>query len=156
MMLLIGGCATSGYETQQNPADVEDRVVIDGKVLPLPEENRIHSESMSGSSQMSPVASKLFVSSQTQQQAGDFAAAENSLERALRIEPRNALLWNRLAEVKYAQNKWQQSVQLASKSNTLSAGNVNLRRRNWYLIANAYNALGDEVSAQKYREKLNR
>jgi len=154
-ILFLAACATTDYESTQSPADVEDRVVVNGKVLPLPDEPRITSESMSGSTKMSPVANRLLVSSQTQRREGNFQAAENSLERALRIEPKNALLWNRLADVKYAQQNWQQAIQLAAKSNTLSASNRDLRRRNWYLMANAYSAVGNEQAAQKYRAKLN-
>lgn len=155
-LLVLTACTSLGRVDvpSQEPADVEGRAVVDGKVLPLPDQPRISSEPMSSKPVMSPVASRLLVSSETQRDAGDLESATNSLERALRIEPRNALLWNRLADVKYAQQNWQQAAQLAAKSNTLSAGNKDLRRRNWYLMANAYQALGNQQAADKYRAKL--
>lgn len=128
-------------------------MVIDGTVLPLPEEPDIRVENMAGVEPVSPVVARLMVSADTQQLDGDLDGAANSLERALRIEPSNARLWSRLAEVRYAQQDWSQSVQLAAKSNTL-AGSDRLRRQNWYLMANAYDSLGDPDSAQKYRDKL--
>ncbi len=109
---------------------------------------------MGGIEPASPVVMKLMVSANTQKSNGDLDAAANSLERALRIEPRNALLWSRLAEVRYAQQDWLQSVQLAAKSNTLAGGSTTLRRQNWYLMANAYDSIGDLASAQRYRDKL--
>jgi len=152
--MLLQACATTEPAPPAEPAKVEDRVVIDGEVLPLPDEPKIQAESMPGVEQSSPVVAKLMVSADTQQRAGKLDAAANSLERALRIEPRNALLWGRLADVRYAQKDWLQSVQLASKSNTLAGDSTTLRRRNWYLMANAYDSLGDSVNAEKYRQKL--
>lgn len=162
-LLLIGTSAilsacvsTGGYdEPSRTPAEVEDRIVIDGEVLPLPEEPAISVESLPEEQRASPVVERLLASAEQQRSQGNADAAANSLERALRIEPRNAVLWSRLANVRYTQNDWQQAIQLAAKSNTLAASNQQLRRQNWYLMASAYSAMGDETSAQKYRDKLN-
>jgi len=105
---------------------------------------------------VSPVVKRLMSSARSQSQQGNLDGAAGSLERALRIEPRNAILWARLAEVRYSQEAWRKAIQLAAKSNTLASNNKDLRRRNWYLMANAYQVLGDETSAQKFRSKLNR
>ena len=153
-VLLSSACITVVDVDTQEPAQVEDRVVVNGKVLPLPEESKIEVEPLSSAPEMSAVARRLLVSSETQSNAGDWDSAANSLERALRLEPRNALLWNKLASVRYQQQDWQQAVQLAAKSNTLSGQNVGLRRQNWNMMANAYDALGNTESAQKYRQLL--
>ena len=104
---------------------------------------------------MSPVAQGLLASARQQVETSNWEGAANSLERALRIEPRNAVLWERLANVRYEQRDWRQAIQLAAKSNTLAGTNETLRRQNWYLMANAYDLLGDNEKAQKYRDKLN-
>jgi len=148
--------ACSSRPAVQSPAEVEDRVIIDGKVLPLPEGPSIQPQSMSRERPMSPVVRKLMESAGGQRSAGNLDGAADSLERALRIEPRNAMLWSRLADVRFAQKSWQKAIQLAAKSNTLVQSNENLRRQNWYLMANAYEAIGNAASAQKYRDKLNR
>ncbi|MEM7359492.1 MAG: tetratricopeptide repeat protein [Pseudomonadota bacterium] len=154
---LVAACASTGNydDSGRAPAEVEDRIIIDGEVLPLPEEPRIAVESLPETERVSPVVQRLLASAEQQRSQGDTDGAANSLERALRIEPRNAVLWSRLANVRYTQNDWQQAVQLAAKSNTLAASNHQLRRQNWYLMASAYSAMGDELSAQKYRDKLN-
>lgn len=153
LALLVSACASTPSQVPR-PADVEERIVIDGEVLPLPDEPSIHVESLPGAPGSSPVVARLMVSADTQRRNGDLDAAANSLERALRIEPRNARLWSRLADVRFAQKNWQQSAQLAAKSNTLSGNDTALRRQNWYLMANAYDALGDTERANSYREKL--
>lgn len=154
-VLWLSACASTAnidLETQE-PARVEDRVVVDGEVIPLPEESTLQSERLP-TRQVSPVVRRLIASAETQKSQGNNDAAANSLERALRIEPRNALLWSRLAEVRYAQQNWQQSIQLAAKSNTLVEYDEELQRRNWFLMATAYDKLGDAERAQRYRDKL--
>lgn len=152
---LLAACATSGVPTQA-PVAVEDRAVVDGEVLPLPQQPSIKVEVIPGQQSSSPVVRDLLASAQTQRNQGEDDAAANFLERALRIEPRNALLWSRLADVRFSLKDYQQATQLAAKSNTLAGSDLHLRRQNWYLMANAYAALGDPVNAQKYRDKLNR
>lgn len=136
------------------PATVEDRAVVDGEALPLPEDDVIQAESMGHTQGMSPVVKRLVSAAQQQRSQQDWDGAADSLERALRIEPRNALLWAKLADVRFAQQAWRQAIQLAAKSNTLAGADQTLRRQNWYLMANAYDALGDQTSAMKYRTKL--
>lgn len=155
-LLVMAGCATvpESQPTARKPAKVEERIIVDGKVLPLPDEPAIRAEPLPGSPQSSSVVRGLLASADSQQRAGDLDGAANSLERALRIEPRNAHLWSRLAEIRFDQKNWQQSVQLAAKSNTLAGRDSPLRRRNWYLMVNAYDQLGDTQRAEKYRQKL--
>ena len=158
----LSACASSSPNrnlppvVQQPPQNTNDRVVVDGKVLPLPEERTIASYSLPEAQPVSSVVRDLMKKAQTQSQAGNFDSAANSLERALRIEPRNAKLWNRLAGVRYSQESWKKAIQLAAKSNTLAGQNNTLRRENWYLMSNAHKALGNFDAEQKYRNKLNR
>jgi tetratricopeptide (TPR) repeat protein len=156
LALSLSGCiSTSTIDVpSQDPAEVEDRAVVNGQPLPLPEQNVFTAESLSGDAPMSPVVMRLVAIAGDQRRVGNWASAASSLERALRIEPRNGRLWSRLAQVRYDQQAWLKAVQLAAKSNTLSGGNFNLLRQNWVLMANSYDALGDSVLADKYRAKL--
>jgi tetratricopeptide (TPR) repeat protein len=156
LSLGLSSCATnSSYQSPDDkPAEVENRSVVDGEVLPLPDSPQIEARSMSNEAPISPVVRKLMNTAQSQREAGNLEGAANSLERAMRIEPRNAKLWSRLANIRFEQKLWQKSIQLANKSNTLAASSKGLRRQNWYLIANSYSALGDLESAKKYRAKL--
>ncbi len=156
VMSLLSACInTSTIDVvTQEPAEVEDRAVVDGEALPLPEENSLKTEPLGNGQGMSPVASRLLASAISSKAVGDFDSAAGNLERALRIEPENAVLWSQLADIRYSQSAYQQAVQLAAKSNTLAAGDQSLRRQNWVLMANAYAASGDEAAAQRYRDKL--
>ena len=109
---------------------------------------------MPGQATTSPVVGRLLATAEQHRSAGKIDNAVSSLERALRIEPRNAMLWSRLADIRYAQQDYKQAVQLAAKSNTLTGANLQLRRQNWYLMANAHQAMGHDEAAQKFRDKL--
>lgn len=154
--MLLSACintATIDVHTQE-PAVVEERGVINEDGTALPDDSSIVVEPLPNTQPLSPVAAKLVDSARTQQREGRWDEAAGSLERALRIEPRNARLWSQLAEVRFEQRSWQQAIQMAAKSNTLAAQDQQVRRRNWYLMAEAYNSLGDQASAQRYRDKL--
>ena len=72
-----------------------------------------------------------------------------SLERALRIEPRNAGIWHDLAQIRLHQGQYQQAESLASKSSNLAGGNRALQSRNWKLIASARKAAGNVAGAEE-------
>ncbi len=84
------------------------------------------------------------------------------LERALRIEPRNPWLWHRLAVLRLQQGEWQQAIELASKSNTLSNEHPRLLMGNWQVISQALEHLEDKEGARRaklrseqYRQRMN-
>lgn len=69
-----------------------------------------------------------------QTRAGKLDNAAATLERALRLEPRNAELWTRLAELRLQQGQLDQAAGLAAKSNNLAGNNAELVTRNLKII----------------------
>jgi cytochrome c-type biogenesis protein CcmH/NrfG len=80
--------------------------------------------------------------------SGRLQAAAANLERALRIEPRNPVLWHELARVRLGQSEAGQAEQLAAKSNTFAANNNALRAANWRVIAQARGQSGNQAGAE--------
>ena len=80
--------------------------------------------------------------------AGRLANAAASLERALRIEPRNPRLWQELARVRLQQGEYAQAESVAARSNSWAGGDNRLRAENWRLIAQAREARGDAAGAR--------
>ncbi len=74
--------------------------------------------------------------------AGRLANAAASLERALRIEPRNPRLWHELAQVRFRQRDYAQAESLATRSNTWAGSDAELRAANQRLIEEARAARG--------------
>jgi tetratricopeptide (TPR) repeat protein len=88
--------------------------------------------------------------------AGRLANAAASLERALRIEPRNPRLWQELARVRLQQGDYTQAENVAARSNALAASDGTLRAENWRLIAQAREARGDAAGARAALEAAGR
>ena len=69
--------------------------------------------------------------------AGRLANAAASLERALRIEPRNPRLWQELARVRLKQGDFVQAENLAARSNSYAGSDSGLRAENTRIIEDA-------------------
>ena len=108
------------------------------------------------SRKVSPAVIALLDTAQLDMDAGRPESAAATLERALRMEPKNSLLWHRLALIRRQQSEWQQVLSLAQKSNSLAADDRNLQLQNWRLIAHAYKELKDERAAQHARGMIER
>lgn len=81
--------------------------------------------------------------------AGRPDAASATLERALRIEPRNARLWHELAQLRLAQGQYAQALSLAQKSNSFAGAQKQLQAMNWRVIGEARIAQGNADAGQK-------
>lgn len=84
---------------------------------------------------------------------GRLSLASSLLERALRIEPKNALVWHKLAGVRFKQKRWKLAESLAQKSYSFSSDDMSLQIYNWHLIASARNKQGDISGARQAKER---
>jgi len=69
--------------------------------------------------------------------ANRLGSAAASLERALRIEPRNPRLWHELAKVRLKQGDYAQAESTAQRSNTWAGSDGDLRAANQLIIEDA-------------------
>jgi len=97
----------------------------------------------------SPAVVALLDSADRQAGSGNLDSAAAALERALRIEPRNAQLWQRLADIRLRQKQPDQAESLALKSNTLAVGDNATQAGNWRIIAKARRLHGDDDGASQ-------
>jgi Tfp pilus assembly protein PilF len=88
--------------------------------------------------------------------AGKLTNAAATLERALRIEPRNPRLWQELARVRLKQGEYGQAESVAARSNSWAGTDNTLRAENWRLIAESREARGDADGARKALEAAGR
>ncbi|MGH8590248.1 MAG: tetratricopeptide repeat protein, partial [Gammaproteobacteria bacterium] len=65
----------------------------------------------------------LLTRARTLANAGKSEEAAATLERAIRIEPRNPWLWHRLAVLRLQEGQHSVAIELAKKSNVLARGN---------------------------------
>ena len=120
----------------------------------IPTEQTYESTSVpSASGASNPAVVALLDGAEDNRRAGRYDLAASSLERAIRISPRDPLLWNRLAQVRLDQQKPGLAESLAKKSNLLAEGDRQLQYSNWLLIAEARKQLGDQAGAAVARQK---
>jgi tetratricopeptide (TPR) repeat protein len=86
---------------------------------------------------------------QAHQQAGggDYAGAAATLERALRIEPDNPLLWTELGRIRMGENNPAQAEAMGRKALALATGDPAAQSSAWHLIADSLRARGKNAEA---------
>lgn len=94
-----------------------------------------------------PAVTSLIKQARAARAANKPAQAQAALERAMRIEPRNAFVWSALASSFLAQNNYAQAMSHAQKSNSLARGNIYLELDNYRTIAIARDAQGDAAGS---------
>ena len=155
-LLLLAGCAA------QTPAPV---VTSEPQPSPVPAPSSSPTPAPTESSappvlrpatRESTAVASLMASARADTAAGRLANAAASLERALRIEPRNPRLWSELARVRFQQRDYAQAESTAMRSESWAGKDNLLRADNWRLIAAAREARGDSAGARTAREAASR
>ncbi len=82
-------------------------------------------------------AASLYHKAETSRSQGHYHQAELELERALRIEPRNAHYWHTMAKIKFHQKRYEQTIQFCLKSKSLAGNSKKILSLNDALIAEA-------------------
>jgi len=99
-------------------------------------------------------ASRALVSqAQTQLASKNFAVAASSIERALRIEPDNPLLWIELGKVRQAEGNFVQAENMGRKALSMATNAPRAQSSAWSLIADAYRARGKNAEAREAQMK---
>jgi len=88
------------------------------------------------------------------EQSGELETAAASLERAVRIAPKDPIPWQRLAQIRLQQKDAVQAEVLAAKSNSLAGRSKLIMYRNWQIIKEARNLAGDVKGALRAEDKM--
>lgn len=91
---------------------------------------------------LSPASAALVRQAQAHSAAGDHALAVATLERALRIEPDNPLVWIELARVHQAEGNHARADGLGRKALALARGDGRAQAAAWNVIADSLRARG--------------
>ena len=125
-------------QTQTQTAKPAQTEVLDlsgsvAKATPI-QENKTASAAPPRTFSSSPAVAILTKQANNQLTVGKAGRAAATLERALRIEPENPLLWLRLAEVNAQQGKKSQAASMARKALNLAPGDARLQARGQRLL----------------------
>jgi tetratricopeptide (TPR) repeat protein len=145
LLALLTGCATPPPPAPQPepqpesvPAPVPQPETPPPVTAPPPPSSRSENVAVAG----------LMETARADAAAGKLSTAAASIERALRIEPRNPRLWQELARVRLQQRQFVQVESVAARSNSWAGSDNALRAENWRLIAQAREARGDTDGAR--------
>jgi tetratricopeptide (TPR) repeat protein len=100
-----------------------------------------------------PAVDALVLAADKSSKTGDIDSADALIERAVRIEPRNAALFYKLAVLRLKQSKPKLAEDLAQKSALLAATDNVLKKNCWLLIAHARELQQDFTGAKEARAK---
>ena len=106
---------------------------------------------------MGPAATALVAQAHRQATGGDPQLAISTLERALRIEPDNPLLWIELGEVHEAAGHFEQAGGIGHKALQLATGDPHAQSASWHLISDSLksrNRNGEAAEAQHRADEL--
>jgi hypothetical protein len=156
LIVIVSGsaCTTTPYHRTPSPVvdhgvSAPERPPVRGETVPLGGYQKLpEGQIIPPPREQPPAVVALLDHAEQQANDGDLRAAAMTLERAIRIDSRNPVLWHHLASVRLAEGNAEQAEGLAKKSNALAAGNYALQARNWGLIAEARRARGDTAGAQ--------
>ncbi len=102
---------------------------------------------------LSPAVDALVLAADQSSKTGDIDSADSLIERAVRIEPRNAALFYKLAVLRLQQSKPKLAEDLAKRSALLAATDNVLKKNCWLLIAHARELQQDFTGAKEARAK---
>ena len=117
---------------------------------PLVDESQPASQGIQRSlTNLSPAITSLLQKADESIDKQQWQQAIASLERALRINGKQAEAWTRLAIVYLGQYNPQQSIHMAKRSNSYSRNNQSLQAYNWLLMSRAYTLMQRQDLAEK-------
>jgi tetratricopeptide (TPR) repeat protein len=103
-----------------------------------------------------PAVGSLVMAANEESQGGNLDSAVSSIERAIRIEPRNATLYYKLAVLRLKQSKPRLAEDLARKAALLAVNDNNLKKHSWLLVANARELQGNIEGAKKAKAEADK
>jgi Tfp pilus assembly protein PilF len=98
---------------------------------------------------LGPASRALVSQAQSQLATKNFAVAASSIERALRIEPDNPLLWIELGKVRQAEGNYVQAENMGRRAVAMSGNAPRAQSAAWSLIAESYRARGKNTEARE-------
>jgi Flp pilus assembly protein TadD len=104
---------------------------------------------------LSTASAALVKQAHAQSGKGDFGAATATVERALRIEPNNPLLWIELGQVHLAEGNTSQAESMGRKAVALSVGDPNAQSAAWRLVGDALRVRGRVLEATEAYQHAN-
>ena len=156
LALMLGGCSLPNPYQPSSPAPtvppVEGPPTVETQPAPTPPpvgEPEPLPAPVVREPVLSPASRALVGQAQTQLASKNYAVAASSIERALRIEPDNALLWIELGKVRQAEGNYVQAENMSRKALSMAGNAPRAQSAAWSLISESYRARGKNSEARE-------
>ena len=158
VVFVLVGCASTTVQKPRPGASTQDRSSSGQSDRPLPQkrENEAKPKAPTIAPPRNSGAQTLLARANTALASEQPATAVLLLERAVRIEPREALLWIRLSQAHLGQGDSRTAFQHARKAIALAGSETNKRTAAWLQLANVYEAQGKDGEAKQIRNRYGR
>ncbi len=104
----------------------------------------------------SPAVGSLVMAANEESQGGNLDSAVSSIERAIRIEPRNPTLYYKLSLLRLKQSKPRLAEDLARKAALLAVNDNPLKKHSWLLVAKAREEQNNLAGANKAKAEADK
>ena len=138
--LLIAGCATSRVASGPPTSSPSAQPVPQASPQPLPLPTAPTPPPAVRENRLSPATGSLVTQARAQVARGDLPAASSTLDRALRIEPNNPLLWIELGKLRLVESDAHQAEICGRKALALASGDRRSQSQAGRLLADALRA----------------
>jgi tetratricopeptide (TPR) repeat protein len=137
---LLSGCPSPSLRSSPNePSSIEQPPAPPPATAPLPAPAPAP-RPPPRENHLSPATSSLVTQAHTLMARGDLDGASSTLDRALRIEPNNPLLWIERGKLRLAENDPKQAEGCARKALALASGDRAAQAQSGHLLADALRA----------------
>jgi tetratricopeptide (TPR) repeat protein len=130
------------------PAPEQEPVIAAPTPTPVP-----HERPRSPAATLGPASKALVSQAEAQRKKGDLPGATVTMERALRIEPNNPLLWIEMGRLRMDQRNYAQAEGMGRKALSMSVGDDRTQSQAWQLIADSLRARGRNPEAQQAADR---
>jgi len=153
-LLMLGACSTAPIRSTPQPVPSTPQTsttpsegVVAPQVVAPPAEPLPAPSTRSYT--LGTAATALVNQAHAQLAGKNFMLAASTIERALRIEPNNPLLWLEYAQVRYSEQNYSQAESMARKALMLANGDPRAQGNAWRMIANTLRAQEKNNEAQQ-------
>ncbi len=161
VLILLSGCSTPAIRSNTNttavPVGTEGSNTTQSNQTTAPQIIAAPAEPLPAAPTRSFIlnaaSTALVAQAHTQLASNNSIMAAVTIERALRIEPNNPLLWIEYAQVRMHEQNYSQAESLARKALMLANGDPRTQGNAWRMIANSLRAQNKSNEAQQAEAK---
>ena len=149
--VLLGGCSVlrAPSEPPSPPSSPPPSPSMQPPAQPSPDRAATPQQPTARENHLSPATRSLVTQARAQVARGDLPAASSTLDRAMRIEPNNPLLWVELGRLRLAESNAHQAEICGRKALALASGDHGTQAQAGRLLADALRAQGRNQEARE-------